>query len=314
MKTKQFIFSILLSILSFPAISQLKVDNAGRIGMGTNYPNPGYKCHIQGNLLVTNYPANPYYEINMKVGNGSPGAEIGASAGTLAFWSSAWGWNNLQGGTYYKMSDRRIKSDIVNIDGGLKKVMSIKPVYYSINTPTINSEGKEYLRTKKEFGFIAQDIKELFPEVSITDTAKGIMLLDYDQIIPVAISAIQEQQKIIENLEGEIEVLKQLVSTNGVNAIQPINNETRSKNILFQNNPNPFDQKTTISYSIEDGSQDASILIFDMNGTFIKKIIIPVTNKGAVEISASELKAGMYIYTLIVNQKEVDSKRMILMD
>ena len=88
MKTKSIVLSIIFAVITLSTFAQLKVDQYGRIGMGTNYPNPGYKCHVSGNLLCTSYPANPYYELRFKVGNGWPGCEIGPSSDILAFWTS----------------------------------------------------------------------------------------------------------------------------------------------------------------------------------------------------------------------------------
>jgi hypothetical protein len=50
-----------------------------------------------------------------------------------------------------------------------------------------------------------------------------------------------------------------------------------------------------------------------MNGILLKSFPINVTGQNQLTINGSELKVGMYIYTLIVNNKEVDTKRMILL-
>jgi len=47
-----------------------------------------------------------------------------------------------------------------------------------------------------------------------------------------------------------------------------------------------------------------------MRGSVIKKIL--ATRSGMVEIKGSDLQAGMYLYSLIVDGREVDTKRMIL--
>ena len=78
MKTK--ILASLLLFLSINAFAQLRVDPYGRIGMGTNYPNSEYKCHIKGDLLLTTYPEIPapnatFVEFKFKVGHGWPGAD-----------------------------------------------------------------------------------------------------------------------------------------------------------------------------------------------------------------------------------------------
>ena len=77
MKTRKIFLTAAFAVFTLSLIAQLKVDNTGRIGMRTAWPNPGYKCHVAGNLLCTSYPANPYYELRLKTGNGWPGCEIG---------------------------------------------------------------------------------------------------------------------------------------------------------------------------------------------------------------------------------------------
>ena len=55
-----------------------------------------------------------------------------------------------------------------------------------------------------------------------------------------------------------------------------------------------------------------SILVFDMNGKLLKTITVKIPGKGSVTITANDLPAGMYYYTLVVNDNEVDTKKMIL--
>lgn len=309
--TSLFVFTI----FAFNGHSQLKVDATGRIGMGTNYPNPEFKCHISGNLLLTSYPTTPFYELRMKVNNGWPGVEIGSNHDQIAFWSANVDWNDLYAANYYKMSDVSVKSNIQKIKG-LEKLMKINPVIYSIIDNKTDDLGNKIEGKSNQFGFISQEIEKAFPEVKITDDVKGYKLLDYDQIIPITVAAIQDQQLIIDSLRNELAELNQKLDRINVSLGQQENGilgaETHK---LYQNSPNPFNQKTTIKYSIkETGFSSASLVIFDMNGTLVKQYSIDKSGENSIEINANELKAGMYIYTLIVNQKEIDSKRMILLN
>jgi hypothetical protein len=81
---------------------------------------------------------------------------------------------------------------------------------------------------------------------------------------------------------------------------------------LFQNTPNPFNQSTIISYEIGEKSiSEAQIFVFDLNGKLLKTYPL-TTSKGNIQINANELEPGMYLYSLVVNKKEIDTKRMIL--
>lgn len=127
MKTKSVILIGIFTILSLSIFAQLKVDQFGRIGMGTNWPNPGYKCHIAGHLLLSNYPATPFYELQLKVGNGWPGTEIGSSGDKLAFWSSYVGYHKLYAEQFYKMSDASFKFQATQIISPINKILLLKP-------------------------------------------------------------------------------------------------------------------------------------------------------------------------------------------
>jgi len=48
------------------------------------------------------------------------------------------------------------------------------------------------------------------------------------------------------------------------------------------------------------------------NRTHLQTFPINATGDGTVSIDGSSLAAGMYVYTLVVDGKIVDSKRMIL--
>jgi len=81
---------------------------------------------------------------------------------------------------------------------------------------------------------------------------------------------------------------------------------------LFQNTPNPFSMNTEIRFEIPESATSSKLLIHDMQGAEIKSYNI--TDKGVetIVIQGSELQAGMYMYTLLVNNRIVDTKKMLL--
>ena len=83
---------------------------------------------------------------------------------------------------------------------------------------------------------------------------------------------------------------------------------------LFQNNPNPFNDNTEISYFLSENISSASIIIYNMNGVQINQYLLSTTGSGKIIINSSELVPGMYIYALIADKVEIDTKRMILTD
>jgi hypothetical protein len=111
-------------------------------------------------------------------------------------------------------------------------------------------------------------------------------------------------------LKEEVDLLSSaLVSTRSATA-NDINREA-SRAVLYQNAPNPFTERTEIKFELPVNSKNVFIYVFNMQGSLVKQISISNMQRSII-INGSELTAGMYLYSLIVDGKEVDTKRMIL--
>ena len=96
-------------------------------------------------------------------------------------------------------SDRRLKTNIVDLNYGLKEVLSMQPVIYNWKTTP---------NTDKKLGLIAQDVRKIIPEVVKGDESKETLSIAYSDLIPVLINAIKEQQQQIDELKKDVELLK----------------------------------------------------------------------------------------------------------
>ena len=81
---------------------------------------------------------------------------------------------------------------------------------------------------------------------------------------------------------------------------------------LFQNVPNPFSVNTEIRFEIPENASTAKLIIHDMQGAEIKSYSIAQKGLSSIVINGFELPAGMYMYTLLVNNTMIDTKKMIL--
>jgi hypothetical protein len=92
-------------------------------------------------------------------------------------------------------SDSRLKDDITDLQYGLNEILKLRPVSYNWKNDNINQG--------KQFGFIAQEVQEVMPElVKEFETEEGERLgLDKEGIYAALVNAIQEQQKQIEELK-----------------------------------------------------------------------------------------------------------------
>jgi hypothetical protein len=118
-------------------------------------------------------------------------------------------------GGWINASDRRLKSNIIPIGNALQKLSLINGKHYTITTKSKTPEGEIVSNSREQYGVIAQDLEEVFPEM-VQEKALFIntgdetlyKAVDYNQLIPVLIEAIKELNTEIENLKGEIIQLK----------------------------------------------------------------------------------------------------------
>jgi trimeric autotransporter adhesin len=82
---------------------------------------------------------------------------------------------------------------------------------------------------------------------------------------------------------------------------------------LEQNSPNPFQENTLIRYFLPEGTHSARITITDLSGNQVMVFPLEHEGVGQVIIHGGALPSGTFIYTLTVNGRMIDSKRMVLL-
>lgn len=81
--------------------------------------------------------------------------------------------------------------------------------------------------------------------------------------------------------------------------------------VLNQNVPNPFNENTVITYSIPKTFSQAQMIFTSTNGQVVKIVDIKQQGKGSLNVFARDLSSGLYTYTLIVDGKTIDTKKMV---
>ena len=122
------------------------------------------------------------------IGTTSPGYTL-TVAGTA--WVTSGSWSG---------SDIRWKKNIETMSqsSSLDKVIALNPVTYQWKT---DEYPEMKFSTGTQLGFIAQDVEKIIPEV-VTTNNEGYKGISYEKIVPVLTSAIQEQEKKIEQLKA----------------------------------------------------------------------------------------------------------------
>jgi len=108
-------------------------------------------------------------------------------------------------------SDRRLKTDIKDINYGIQQIMQMKPLTYQKHIADSIVNGRVILgKGMQEIGFIAQDLYNIIPEVVYkpSDESTDFWAIDYSKLTPILVKGIQEQQTEIEELNNTINQLK----------------------------------------------------------------------------------------------------------
>ena len=223
-------------------------------------------------------------------------------------------------GTYSTISDARLKKDVESLHSVLDKVMQLRPAeYYYIDSKTRADH--------KSTGFIAQEVEKVFPQLIHNDDM-GYKWLSYSEFSPIAIKAIQELNTKLEDKTAEMDAVKSELAelkamvTKLDNALAQCCMNYSEKNTstgnatdaarLEQNNPNPFNQTSVIKFYVPSTFRTAQIVITDLTGVQLKTINISQSGIGQVTINAFELASGTYMYSLVIDNAKVDTKKMEL--
>ncbi len=86
---------------------------------------------------------------------------------------------------------------------------------------------------------------------------------------------------------------------------------------LFQNEPNPVISTTRISFNLPETAK-VELTIYNLKGQIVKKLYSGITSKHTVmwdgkDEQGNELENGVYLYTLIINEKTKIIKKLVLM-
>ena len=179
----------------------------GNSYVGINTSNPVYPLEIRqtgltGIMLVA--PENNFNNWEQVVGLYNSGPE---SSLKLLYNGVLKSFFRPTDGAFVTASDRRLKTNIQPFTSILDKIMQLRPVEYEakFNNPDHD----------KTIGFIAQEVKQVFPElVHVTsnklegETIADFHSLNYNGFNVLAVKAVQEEQILIEDLQSKQNEMK----------------------------------------------------------------------------------------------------------
>jgi hypothetical protein len=110
-------------------------------------------------------------------------------------------------------SDKRLKENIIPIDGALNKINKLNGVYFNYTDKA--KEANPHFADGRQVGLIAQEIQEVLPEVvnfapfdygvnNQNISGENYLTLNYDKVVPLLLQAIKE-------LKCELDEVKKLI-------------------------------------------------------------------------------------------------------
>ncbi|MCL2328643.1 MAG: tail fiber domain-containing protein [Bacteroidetes bacterium] len=230
-------------------------------------------------------------------------------------------------------SDERLKSDIKPLTKEIDKLYQLQGKSYKkaaivIDAPdslsiALRAENKQAIvKDVAEFGYLAQELKEVFPELVSMDSTTGYYAVNYIGLIPVIVEALKDQQVQIREQQKMIEALQKeknnTLKSAEIEESEAIQNMYLSDNAnvetlkLYQNAPNPFNERTTVKCYVPQQIQKVQLCVYNMQGVQVQCITIVERGNVSIEIEAGALSAGVYSYVLLGDGAASETKQMIL--
>jgi hypothetical protein len=234
---------------------------------------------------------------------------------------------NATGG-YSGPSDRKLKQNIKDPGSAIDIINKLQPKAYEYR-----QDGAYQLMNLpkgQRYGFIAQDVEQVLPnlveeaefntarapqseEASAQQRKEEIISyksLNYTELIPIMVKAMQEQDAENKALKEEVAELRKMVLELKNGALN--NGSDLSSAYLQQSTPNPTSTSALIRYYIPQNITAANIVFTDIKGAIIKSITVSNKGTGQLTINTAAWNAGTYTYTLYINGTQTDSRKLVI--
>ena len=273
-------------------------------------------------------------------GNGPSGSTTygvyGRATGGTTNWSGFFAGNvqiqgNLFNGTTLIFSDAALKTEVDQIGPVGQQLAALRPKRYRYSDA---AQERMNLSDGVQFGFIAQEVQEVLPELVSSTTLPAVLdslgnevspemavnAVNYNSIIPLLVAGYQEQMSTINELRDRLsEMEHQLASCcanpDGVRSLPPGNTEptglgydpTGTDKLRIQ--PNPFNERTTVYYTVDRGGR-TQLLANSSDGRELRVLQEATLEAGTYQFEwdTASLAPGMYYVTLLLDGQPVVKK------
>lgn len=156
---------------------------------------------------------------------------------------------------------------------------------------------------RMHYGLDVNQLKESFPEL-VYEQENGTVGINYVELIPVLVQTINELNARVQTLEGK--TVRKAKSATEVSSVA----EGSECQLQVVNNSDA--KFVAVSYVVPTSAQSAEICICDMSGQLIKNEKIAHPGRGNVSVSTDGYSSGIYLFTLLLDGKVCDTKRVMI--
>lgn len=225
---------------------------------------------------------------------------------TLAFMNTGGVWNSI--------SDVNMKTGIKPVDheATLQKVLELPITEWSyIEDPSVRHLGPmaQDFHAAFRLGHGETTISTVDPTGVALSAIKGLATRVEDQA-----ELLVEQMDEMEELRQRVKELEEALAGCCAQYKGPAASQTAGQQDaprLDQNRPNPFQERSLISYYVPASAKQAQLRVYSMGGEEVHAYRLAI-GQGEVIIEGGTLAPGTYVYTLLIDDRQFDSKLMVV--
>lgn len=231
-------------------------------------------------------------------------------------------------GNYTVTSDRRLKSDIEDLDGASEALLALRPRAYRFKADATGQ--------RRYYGFVAQELQEVLPDVVHQESETGLLSVSYTELIPLLVAGYQEtkeqqeavfeqQQDRIKSQEADIHALQralertqqQLLALEArLDAVAAPNQvpvpssnppSNASGGSIRSLTPNPSSGLCRVAFRLDAPLLQTRLEAYDQQGRLWTQKALPLEQDGSVLLVTSDWPQGVYHLRLIGEGRVLDT-------
>ena len=98
-------------------------------------------------------------------------------------------------------SSERYKTDVTPMGASSEQVWQLRPVTYRLKSDPAG---------ELQYGLIAEEVDQVYPELVVRDNAGNIEGVRYDRLAPILLNEVQQQQRQLGDLKQQLAELQEL--------------------------------------------------------------------------------------------------------